>query len=109
MTKNSTSEQVRSRLKTEMSEEEFTEFERIACAGIYEMVSTLRGLPPADGLDETDVRTAVACACLRIAACEISNIPWAEVSPFVTFLKGQFARLRSSERVQDRPRREWRQ
>ena len=95
-----------------MSEDEVAKFERIACGGIYEMVSTLRGLPPADGLEETDVRTAVACACLRIAACEISNIPWAEVSPFVTFLKGQFAalrRLRSSDRVQDRPRREWRQ
>jgi len=103
MTRKSTSEQA------EMNAHEVAKFERIACGGIYEMVSTLRGLPLADGLDETDVRTAVACACLRIAACEISNIPWAEVSPFVTFLKGQFARLRSSDRVQDRPQREWRQ
>ena len=106
MTKKSTSEQA------EMSQDEVAKFERIACAGIYEMTSTLRGLTPADGLDETDVRTAVACACLRIAACEISNIPWAEVSPFVAFLKGQFAALRRlgcSDRGQTRPRREWRQ
>lgn len=48
-----------------MNAHEVAKFERIACGGIYEMVSTLHGLPPADGLDETDVRTAVACACLR--------------------------------------------
>ena len=59
MTKKSTSEQA------EMNAHEVAKFERIACGGIYEMVSTLHGLPPADGLDETDVRTAVACACLR--------------------------------------------
>ena len=50
MTKKSTSEQA------EMNAHEVAKFERIACGGIYEMVSTLRGLPPADGLDETDVR-----------------------------------------------------
>jgi hypothetical protein len=95
-----------------MSDDEATKFERLACAGIYEMASTIRGLPTANGLDETDVRTAIACACLRIVACEISNIPWAEVSPFVAFLKGQFAALRrlgSSDRVHARSRREWRQ
>ena len=47
-----------------MSEDEVAKFERVACAGIYEMVSTLRGLPPADGLDETEfVPPSPARAC----------------------------------------------
>jgi hypothetical protein len=75
MTRTSTSEQA------EMNAHEVAKFERIACGGIYEMVSTLRGLPLADGLDETDVRTAVACACLRIAALKFRIFPGPRFRP----------------------------
>jgi hypothetical protein len=64
-----------------MSEDEVAKFERIACAGIYEMASTLRGLPPADGLDETDVRTAIACACLRMQRVRFRIFPGPRFHP----------------------------
>jgi hypothetical protein len=105
-----TKTQPENRFDLSTDEEQLTKFERNACAGIHEMAMTIRALPVADDLDDTDVRTAIACACLRVAAMQIASLSWVDVSPFVMFLKGQFAAMRRmgcNDRVEARPRAKW--
>jgi hypothetical protein len=79
---------------SETEDDRIARLSRLASGGIYEMAKTVRALPSVGDLDDADVRLAIACSCLRVAASEIAAIPVADISPFLEFLKKQFVVLR---------------